>query len=383
MSEAMSHVLLENLQELYEAGQYQHIVRRLRWFSIYELPADIDFSIVVDVILRTFRPYADEDEIWETAALIWQLERQGLLDQNDLNKIANIIGESFQNTKRKIPFCLSSTELIHELQQLHEEGQYLQILRRLRQYKIDKLPAGIDVSIAVEAIIRTFRSSSDEDDISRATGLKWQLENQNLLNPNDSNRIFNVVVEAFLNAKGELPSFLIHALVSPHDKVVPENLLRIYDQAKTREARFVLAEWIGAFYKERGLLVLIDNLFAQQIIGNDSIRAILAKYSLLAGVSLESDECDAIVSAALDYLETPGPRIENWDDDKKYKIDSINRTSAARILVALNRYSKTSKESQARIQGKGDVIVTYFCFDLMYDVFEEIRLSRYLSGGIN
>jgi len=379
----MSNVLIRDLQKLHEDGQYRQIVQNLRWFRNEELPAGIDISIVVEAILRTFRPSSNEDEIWQAAGLIWQLERQGLLNQNDLDKISNIIGEAFQNAKRKIPFCLDSAELIRELQQLHEEGQYLQILRRLRQYKFDKLPVGIDVSMAVEAIIRTFRSSSDEDDLSRATGLKWQLERQELLDPNDSDRIFNVVSEAFVNAKGEIPSFLLHALVFPHDKVVPENLIRIYARAKTRGAQFVLADWIGAFYKEKGLLVLVDNLYAQQIIRNDSIRAILEKHSLLAGVSLEPDECDALISAILDFLEISGPKIDNSDDEIKFKVDISNRTNAARILVVLNGYSNTSKASRAKIRRKGNLIVTYHCVDRMYDCFMDVRLSRYLSGGIN
>ena len=379
----MSHVLLEDLPELYQAGQYRRIVDRLRWFVNDKLPADIDLSIVVDSILRTFRPYVNERELWETAALIWQLERQGILDQNALGKISNIIGESFQNAKRTIQFCLSSTELIHELQQLHADGQYLQIVRRLDQYRLDRLPSGIDVSMAIEAVIHAFRSYADEDDISRATGLKGQLERQNLLSPNDSNKIFNVVGDVFMNAKGKMPSFLIHALLSPHDKVVPENLIRIYSQTRTREAQFVLATWIGAFYKEQGLLVLVDNLYAQQVIGNDSIRAILEKYPLLADVSLEPNECDAVISAVLAYLEIPSHKIDNMNDENQYEVESINRTSAARVLVALNRYPNLTKESKAKIQSGNDLIVTYHCVDRMYDAFEEVRLRRYLSGGIN
>jgi hypothetical protein len=379
----MSHMLLEELPELYKSGQFRKIVWNLRWFCNDELPADINSSIVVGAILRTFHPYAEEHELQQTAALIWQLERQGFLVQNDLDKISNAIREAFQTAKRQIPFCLSSTELIHELQQLHAEGQYLQILRRLRQYGVDKLPSGIDVSIAVEAIIRTLRSSSDEDDISRATGVRWQLERQSLLNPNDSDRVWSVIGEVYLNAKGKMPSLLIHALLSPEEKVVPENLIRIYTQANTREAQFELAHWIGAFYKEQGLLVLVDNLYAQQVIGNDGIGAILEKYPLLAGVSLEPEECDAVISAMLDYLEIPGHRIENMKEEQAYEIESINRTSAARVLVVLNRYPDLTDKSRVRLQRCNSLIVTHHCVDRMYDVFEAIPLRRYLSGDIN
>lgn len=379
----MTHRLLEDLPEWYKAGKYRKIVDRLRWFCNDELPADLDLSIVVDSILHTFDPYADERELWETALLIWQLERQGILVQNELDKISNAIGASFQNAKRKIPFCLSSTELLRELQQLHTERQYLQIVRRLHQYRLERLPSGINVSVAIEAVIHTFRSSSDEADIARATSLKWQLDRQNLLNPDESKQIFDVVGDVFTNAKGKVPSYLIHALVSPHDKVVPENLIRIYSQTKAREAQFILAEWIGAFYKEQGLLVMLDNLYAQKIFSNDSIRAILEKYSLISGVRLELNECDAVVSAALDFLEIPGHKIDNMNDEQKYEVESSNRTSAARILVVLNRYPDLTKESKVRIQSSGDLIVTYHCTDRMYDAFGEIPLSRYLSGGIN
>lgn len=379
----MSRVLLEDLQASYEAGQYQSVVFRLRMFCNDEPPAAIDLSIVVDSILRTFHPYANEHQLRDTALLILQLERQSILDRNELDKISNVINASFQNAKRKVPYCLSSTELIHELQQLHADGQYLHIIRRLHQHSLEKLPLGIDVSMAIEAVIHTFRSSSDEDDIWHATGLKWQLERQNLLNPDDSKNIFDVVGDVFTNAKGKVPSFLIHALISPHDKVVPEELIRIYSQTKAREAQFILAEWIGAFYKDKGWLVMVDNLYAQRIFSNDSIRAILENNSLNAGVRLELEERDAVISAALDFLEIPGHKIDNMNDEEKYEVESSNRTSAARILVVLNRYPDLTKESKVRIQSSGDLIVTYHCTDRMYDAFEEIPLSRYLSGGIN
>lgn len=379
----MSHVLLEDLPALYKAGQLRQIVQRLRWFCNDELPTDLDLTIVVDTILRLFRPSADERELWETALLIWQLERQGILNQNKLDKISSAIRKSFQNAKRQVPYCLSRTELLRELERLRAEEQYLQILRRLDQYRLDRLPSGIDVSMAVEAIIRTYSSPSDKADIERATGLKWQLERQNLLSPSDLEKIFNVLGDVYRNAQGELASLLIHALLSPQDKVVPENLIRIYTQTKTREAQFVLANWIGAFYKEQGLLVLVHNLYAQHVISNASIRTILEKHVALAGVSLESDECDAIISALLDYLIIPGHKIDHMNDEQKYEVESMNRTSAARILVVLNRYVNTSAESRARIQSRGDLIVDYLCVDHIYDAFEEVRLSRYLSGGIN
>jgi hypothetical protein len=383
MSTAMSHKMLDELPDLYKTGKFGWIVQRLRMFCNDELPVDIDLSIVVNTILQTFSPYAEEHELRETALLILQLERQGILDQNDLDKISALISASFQEAKRKIPFCLSQTELIRELELLHAEGQYLQFVRRLNQHSFEKLPSGIDISMAVEAIISIFRSSSGEVAISHATGLKWQLERQNLLSPKDSDTIFEVIGDVYLNADGELPSFLIHALLSPQDKVVPENLIKVYAQAKTREAQFVLAHWMGAFYKDQGWLVLVDNLYAQRIIGSGSIRAILEKYLFPTNVSLDPDECDAVISVMLDYLETPGHKIDNMNDEEKYEVESINRTSAARVLVVLNRYSNTTKESRAKIQSRSDLIVTYYCTDRMYDAFQAIPLSQYLSGSIN
>jgi hypothetical protein len=271
-------------------------------------------------------------------------------------------------------------DLNREIQKYYEEGQYLQIVQRL--YKFDELPEGINVPFVIEAITNTFRTSSSPEEIFQADVVMARLEHQGYLNRSDLDAIFNAIGDVIVDAKGEIPFYLDGALMGSHDESAPENLIRLYARAKTREARAVLAGWIGSFYKEQGLLVLVDSLYSQKIIGNDYIRAILGKYSLLEDLDLKSDECDAIISTVLNYLETPGPRIENSDDEKKFEIDSINRTSAARILVVLNGYPKTSKESRARIQSKGDLIVTYHCADRMYDAFVEIPLSRYLSGNI-
>lgn len=272
-------------------------------------------------------------------------------------------------------------DLLREIQELYEDGQYLQIVQRLRQFKFDKLPAGINISIVVEAIIRSFESSN-QDEIGQATGLMIQLEHAEFLNRNDLDKIFNAVSESFLNAQGKTLSLLVDPLMFSRDKSAPEALLKLYSRATTQVAKVVLADNIGAFYKEQGLLVLVDNLYSQQLIGNDNIHAIFKKHSLVADVSLEPDECDSIISGLLEFLEVPGPEINSSDAEEKFKIDIINRVSAARILVVLSGYPNTSEESRAKIQGKSNLIVTSHCVDRMSDAFEDIRLSRYLSGNI-
>jgi hypothetical protein len=276
---------------------------------------------------------------------------------------------------------LVDNDLNREIQKYYEEGQYLQIVQRL--VKFDVLPADLDVPVVVEAILQAFRTSANTDDIRQATILMKQLKREGHLNKTSLDKLFNAFGDIFLSTKGEKIFYLESALMGFCDENASENLIKLYARAKTREAKVVLTRWIGSFYKEKGLLVLVDNLYSQKIIGNDCIHAILEKYSLLEDLDLKLDECDAIVSAVLDYLETPGPRIENSDDEKKYEIDSINRTSAARILVVLNRSPRTSKESRARIQSMGDLIVTYRCADRMVDGFVDIPLSRYLFGNIN
>lgn len=270
--------------------------------------------------------------------------------------------------------------LIREIQKKYEDGQYLQIVQRLLEF--DELPSGVNVSIAVEAIANTFLSSSPRG-IEQADTLMCGLKLKGYLNRSSMEKIFDAVGDAILNTKGEIPFFLISGLMSSYDQRTPENLIRLYSRAETREAKSELADIIGSFYKKKGLLALVDNLYSQQIIGNDSISALLKKHSLLADISLKPDECDVIISVMLDFLETSGPKIDSSDDEIKFKVDIINRTSAARILVVLNKYPKTSKESRARIRSMGDMIVTYRCADRMYDAFVEIPLSRYLSGNIN
>ncbi len=272
-------------------------------------------------------------------------------------------------------------ELIREVQQYYEAGEYLQIVLRL--VKFDVLPAGLDVAVVIEAILQTFRASSDTDDIRRASILLDQLEDEGHLNKPGLDKLFHDFGDIFLSTEGEKIFHLESVLMGFCDEDAAEKLIKLYARAKTREQKVVLARWIGSSFKEMGLLVLVDNLYSQKLIGNGSIRAILEKYSLLEVQDLKSEECEAIVSAVLGYLGTPGPRIENMADEKKYKIDDINRTCAARILVVLNRFPKLSKISRLKIQIKRYLIVTYHCVDRMHDIFEAIRLGRYLSGGIN
>jgi len=161
----------------------------------------------------------------------------------------------------------------------------------------------------------------------------------------------------------------------------PNELVSFYAQAKTQEAKSDLASWIGAFCKEQGLLALVDYLYSQGL-NNNRIRAILKKYPLFADFSLESTECDAIISVMLSFLVTPYPIINSSDDEEKFKVDLLKRESAARILVVLNGYQNTSSESKARIQEKYDLPIAYHCIDRMHDVFVIKVLYHYLSGDV-
>lgn len=170
---------------------------------------------------------------------------------------------------------------------------------------------------------------------------------------------------------------LVHAV-----RKKPEELIRFYAQAKTPEEKSEIVGWIGGYYKEKGLLALVDYLYSQGI-GDSSIQAILKKYSLFDDIILELVECDAIISIVLEYLGTPSPKIDNADDEWRLKVDIITRESAARVLVVLDRYPNTSNEARASIRNHGNLIVTYHCTDRMSDTFQETPLSRYLSGNIN
>ena len=159
----------------------------------------------------------------------------------------------------------------------------------------------------------------------------------------------------------------------------PEEVLRSYTQAKTREEKADMVGWIGGHYKEKGLLTLVDYLYSERI-GDARIREILKKYSLFDEVVLEMAECDSIVAVVLSYLETPCPYINDFDEELKYWIDNIVRESAARVLVVLNRYPNTSEEAKTRIRQSADLTVMYLCPDRMSGGFDPIPLSRYLSG---
>jgi hypothetical protein len=370
--------LAREIQQLHKKGRYLQIVRRLSWHSYDQLPQDMDTSIVMKAIIRTLRSAAEEEDIEKAARLVWQLELQGLLTRNDVEQIRQAVGEDLPKAKDLTPFFLGSIGVNHELQKFHEEGQYLQIVQRL--YTLHELPAGIDVPIVLEALLHMFHSSSKEEELWQADVVTVILEKH--LTRNDLDRIFDAVGKAILNTQGEIPLPLSSALISSYNEEAPEHLIGIYVRAKTPEAKIELASEIGSACKEKGLLVLVENLYSQQLIGNDSIRAILEKHSLLSDVHLEPQECEAIISAVLDFLKIPGPRIGTPEEEKKFEKVSINRTSAARILVVLHAYPNTPEGSRAKIHTEADLLVIYFCTDRMYDVFEAIPLSSYLSGLI-
>jgi hypothetical protein len=192
----------------------------------------------------------------------------------------------------------------------------------------------------------------------------------------------NAAYEKILDKNGEVDDALLDDFALNQSHREPERLISLYTQIKSQKAKNVFARWIGSFHKKKGLILLLDNLYSQQIIGNDNIRAILKKYPLFADVNLESSECDEIISVVLDFLDIPCPEINDFDDYLKFMDDLINREKAARILVVLNEYYNTSMKSIMMIQNKGDLIATYELFDAATanGIFAPIALNNYLSG---
>jgi hypothetical protein len=194
--------------------------------------------------------------------------------------------------------------------------------------------------------------------------------------------LLNAAYEKILDKNGEVDDMLLSdfALNQSHRK--PERLISLYTQIKSRKVKHVIALWIGSFHKKKGLILLVDNLYSQQIIGNASIRTILEKYPLFADVNLEPAECDEIISVLLDFLDIPCPEINDFDDYLEFIDDLINREKAARILVVLNEYYNTSMKSIMMIQNKGDLIATYELFDAATanGIFAPVAINDYLSG---
>ena len=196
--------------------------------------------------------------------------------------------------------------------------------------------------------------------------------------------LLDVAYEKILAKNGEVDDILLSDFAMNQSHRRPERLISLYTKIESQKVRHVIAIWIGAFHKKKGLILLLDNLYSQQILGNDSIRATLKKYPLFGDVNLEPAECDEIISALLDFLGTPCPEINNFDDSFKFRDNLENREIATRILVVLNEYSNTWKTSKTVIQSKGDLIATYVLVDAgtANGIYYPKTINDYLLGRI-
>jgi hypothetical protein len=192
----------------------------------------------------------------------------------------------------------------------------------------------------------------------------------------------NAAYEEILDKNGEVDDVLLNDFALNQSHRQPERLISLYTQIKSRKVKHVIAVCIGSFHKRKGLLLLVDNLYSQQIISNASIHTILKKYPLFADVNLESSECDAIISLVLDFLDIACPEVNNFFDASKFRDDLENREMAARILVVLNEYPNTGETSKMMIQNKGGLVVTYELFDAATanGIYAPVTLNDYLSG---
>lgn len=200
---------------------------------------------------------------------------------------------------------------------------------------------------------------------------------------------FNDAYEAILKMNGDLngeePISVFSPLIQypdPEDKEL-EKIKRLYTHVTVPEGKSFLARLIlirVVFDMKKGLLVVLDDLYFQHKIGNDKIREILKKNSLFSdNLNLETDECNAIISVMLDFLETPCPDVWSFNDLVKFRDKLMEREHAAHILLALKKYPKTSEKSKVTIQKKGDLIVIYDSIEDDRDVIGTWRLRDYPS----
>lgn len=137
-------------------------------------------------------------------------------------------------------------------------------------------------------------------------------------------------------------------------------------------------------YFQKNLFIMLDYLcsFSEKV-DNDTIRAILKKYSLDDDINLEPDECDIVASTMLKFLETPCPKVRNSQkymlkDLDKFRVELTKREIAMWVLVALDHYPKTPEKSRMIMQKKGELIVSYDESDYSYGVCPK-SLSHCLS----
>lgn len=203
---------------------------------------------------------------------------------------------------------------------------------------------------------------------------------------------FNAAVDALANETDEdAIRHLISELYRVSNAGSPERMLDLYTRARTPYAKgeFAMMVWLSFRdnhgEREKGFYVMLDYLYSRQI-GNDSIRAILKKYPLLpARFTLTSAECEAVVTAMLDFLkENPATEWGDYDDYVnnlvKVRFEDTDRGCAARLLSVLYNYPATSRSAKERLRQQEDLIVTYHVSDYDHWGYSPMTLDHYLTG---
>ena len=191
------------------------------------------------------------------------------------------------------------------------------------------------------------------------------------------NEAYDAILKMGEDLDGEEPARLFSDLIQypdPEGKEL-EKLKKLYIHVTRDDAKGFLVGLLGIRSFKKSFFVMLDYLYSySQKIENDSIRAILKKYSLDAEVNLEPDDCDTIVSVMLGFLQTPCPEVRNSDefmfkDLDKFRVELHKREIAMWILVVLDHYPPTPSRSRMMIQEKADLIVCYDESDYSLGVF--------------
>jgi hypothetical protein len=215
------------------------------------------------------------------------------------------------------------------------------------------------------------------------------MNNDKKMNNSKSDK-FNEAYETILKMNGDLNGqdhlYLFDPLIQYSDPERKElkKLKRLYAHVTSLDGKSSLAQLIliRVIHDdiEKGLLIILDNLYSQHKIGNNQIHDILMKRDILADIlNLESNECDAIISVMLAFLETPCPEIRNFNDTVKYHDVLTNRLHAAHILGGLINHPKTTQISKETIRKKGDLIVIYDSFEDDRELIGPVDLKTYFN----
>ena len=201
---------------------------------------------------------------------------------------------------------------------------------------------------------------------------------------------FNEAYEAILKMNGDLGGedhvrvFSDLVQYPDPDGKEFEKLKRLYVHVNREDAKGFLVRLLGIRSFKQSFFVMLDYLRSySRKVDNNNIRAILKQYSLDANVNLQPDECNAIVSAILDFLKIPCPKVRNSDDLmmrdlERFRVELNKREIAMWILVVLDHYPKTPNKSRMLMQERGELIVCYDQSDYSYGVYPK-SLSHCLS----